>query len=562
MIRRIATRVLSLTGASYLTRARPERDEIFARRPVVFAAFMVFDALVIAFLAFWIVRAHGLVAFFNRIIPLDEQINSTMYGYEAPMYPRRVALTFQPSEASPVLYVVWNYRERDSDWEALRISSLPDRPSAWVIVRGGRVVESHPVTTADDRRERAWEFTFLMGQIQGRENGVPVLDVPFEQRTPTVHMALAPAWVFRFLRSPWNALTRVRVEYTDRNGNEVSDSSAPRWWWSFIALIVAVAVLRIVFALDRRICRFLLARGPFARVATGYPTLTIIAPLAIWLFFAAWETTKRVDGGIHWYEPFIRDGVFDEAAFRADPVLRRGSREIRVPTDPDVVVIAAHGGSTTDGYPYPRGRWDWPTRLGEKFAADPEYAARAVQVLNLSGVSDLLENNFPPGIEGFYRVVRPRVAVIHTIINNYYSYRPTEAVAHGFGVWSHRHDQASTETGDDPLPRYLVILREKVRLARKAGAWPVLVIPALDPDAFDRNPPMDDWSDATIALARDEGAGVVDLRPAFRARADAGDILFQEFMHPNRAGYDLVADEIWRILRENRDRWWPVADRH
>ncbi|MCL4232913.1 MAG: hypothetical protein KJ042_00160, partial [Deltaproteobacteria bacterium] len=479
-------------------------------------------------------------------------------GYEAPMYPRKVSLSFRPNKSSPVLYVVWNFRSPDGDWEALRVSALPDSPSSWIVVRGGRVVEQHPVATTADAGERAWEFTFLMGRIQGWENGEPVLDMQFEQRTPTVHFALAPAWVFRFLRPPWSAVTRVRVDYVERDGDAVSDSTAPRWWWTLLGLAAGFATLRVVFAVDRRVGRFLLARGPFARVMSGYPLLTVVVPFGLWLFFAVWEADKRVDGGLHWYKPYLQDGVFDEAAFRVDPVLRRGKHEIRVPLDGETVVIAAHGGSTTDGYPYERGRWDWPTRLGETIAADPDYASRAVQVLNLSYVSDVLENNFPPGIEGFYRVVRPRVSVIHTVVNNYYSYRPTEAVAHGFGIWSHRYHHAATETGDDPLKRFLVLLREKIRLCRKAGTWPLIVIPALDPDAFDRDPPMDDWSEATIAAAREDGAGVVDLRPAFRARAGSGDILFQEFMHPNRAGYDLVADEIWRVMRENRDRWWPL----
>ncbi|MCL4236253.1 MAG: hypothetical protein KJ042_17260, partial [Deltaproteobacteria bacterium] len=83
MIGRIATCVWSLLGGSYLTRGRSERDAVFARRPVIFSAFLVFDALVVAALVFGGVRSQGLVAYFNRITPLDERINSTMYGYEA-----------------------------------------------------------------------------------------------------------------------------------------------------------------------------------------------------------------------------------------------------------------------------------------------------------------------------------------------------------------------------------------------------------------------------------------------------------------------------------------------
>ncbi|MCC6156416.1 MAG: hypothetical protein IT350_00060 [Deltaproteobacteria bacterium] len=345
----------------------------------------------VAALVFALVRAHGSTAFFDRSVGLDEQLNSTMDGRELPTHPTGVRFSFRPRASTPGLRVFWNHERMDGDREALRIGSLPARPSSWIVVRGGRVVETKPVA---------------------------------------------------------GAATNV--------------SKAPLWLWNIAALATATCALCAFLAFDRLACRRLLARGCAARWLTGYPLAVVLIPLAFVGFFGAWESAKRTSGDLNWFQPYLRDGVFDDAAFRADPVLRRGGREIRVPLGGDTVVNAAHGGSTTDGYPYGRGRWDWPTRLREKIEADPDFALRSVDVLNLGYVSDLLENNVPPGIAGFYAAARPRVVIFHPVINNYYSRRPTEALAHGLGFWSHR---AQDDRSDAALSGFLELLRAKIRLA-------------------------------------------------------------------------------------------------
>jgi lysophospholipase L1-like esterase len=97
-------------------------------------------------------------------------------------------------------------------------------------------------------------------------------------------------------------------------------------------------------------------------------------------------------------------------------------------------------------------------------------------------------------------------------------------------------------------------LRAMVRMARAEGTLPFLatiipVNPALAPQG--RN----DWVDVTNvqlkAMAAAEGAFVVDLNQAFKNQPSLP-ALFTDHVHPNAAGYDLIAQGFFEAIAHGR----------
>lgn len=169
------------------TNIEPVSDRPSAsQRPTIFRAFAAFDALLLAALVFVLVRSHGASAFFNREVILEDQLNSTMVGREIGAYPTGMRLAFRPSASTRVIYAIWNFESPDGDWEMMRLGSLGAHPSAWIVVRGGRVVTATPVR---GQPIGEWAFDLTGGRIRARVNGDAVLDEPFDMRTTTVHFA-------------------------------------------------------------------------------------------------------------------------------------------------------------------------------------------------------------------------------------------------------------------------------------------------------------------------------------------------------------------------------------
>jgi sugar phosphate isomerase/epimerase len=139
--------------------------------------------------------------------------------------------------------------------------------------------------------------------------------------------------------------------------------------------------------------------------------------------------------------------------------------------------------------------------------------------------------------------------VVDCVINNYYTYRPTETAWHGLGLWSYR------AKGEDArgLVEYRAHWRRVIALIKDAGARPVVVIPALDNDAFPDGSPMAVWQEAAAEEAGALGATVVDTRPIFDAAP--GRWIWWEFMHPNRLGYALVARAVADALLADAVLW-------
>jgi acyl-CoA thioesterase-1 len=96
-------------------------------------------------------------------------------------------------------------------------------------------------------------------------------------------------------------------------------------------------------------------------------------------------------------------------------------------------------------------------------------------------------------------------------------------------------------------------LRDIVRAARSAGSLPILgtILPCNPARVVEcpsaRNVWVDETNKALRAMAQSEAVPVADLHAAFAAQPDLA-TLFSDHVHPNDAGYRILADEFLRAV--------------
>jgi lysophospholipase L1-like esterase len=121
-------------------------------------------------------------------------------------------------------------------------------------------------------------------------------------------------------------------------------------------------------------------------------------------------------------------------------------------------------------------------------------------------------------------------------------------ILYGVNDW---HDPVCQE---DPRCHTVANLRTIVRSVKAGGSLPFLgtitpVNPLLQPQG--RN----DWIDAVNAqlkdMAREEGAFLVDLNQAFKNQPSLP-ALFDDHVHPNAAGYDVIANGFFEAIAHGR----------
>jgi lysophospholipase L1-like esterase len=76
------------------------------------------------------------------------------------------------------------------------------------------------------------------------------------------------------------------------------------------------------------------------------------------------------------------------------------------------------------------------------------------------------------------------------------------------------------------------------------------VNPALEP--AERNKWVTDVNVRIRAMAREEGAPVADIHAAFLRRPDWATTLFFDHVHPNDAGYDVIAQAFFDAISRPR----------
>jgi hypothetical protein len=236
----------------------------------------------------------------------------------------------------------------------------------------------------------------------------------------------------------------------------------------------------------------------------------------------------------------VKENRFDAASFLAHPVLRRGGKIIPVNMDPAVRRILVFGGSTSYGFPYESGNFDWPTRLGAML--DQRFAASGprFQVVNLAFNGNYMENNFPPFVAEFLAAARPDVVIIDNLFNEYYKDRALESVAHMLGFRRYRSRERPAG-----LAAFLKSLAAAIDAGRAAGARVIVVEPQMDRFYFDGDPLLA-WQQAQARVVQEHGGSLISLRTLMDETPQR--LIFYEYMHPSRLGYALIAGRIFDSL--------------
>jgi lysophospholipase L1-like esterase len=122
-------------------------------------------------------------------------------------------------------------------------------------------------------------------------------------------------------------------------------------------------------------------------------------------------------------------------------------------------------------------------------------------------------------------------------------------ILYGTNDW---HDPVCKEKPDCPTTENL---RTVVHAVKAFGGLAVVgtippVNPALEP--AERNKWVEDVNVRIRAMAREEGAPVADIHAAFLRRPDWATALFSDHVHPNDAGYDVIAQAFFEAISRPR----------
>jgi hypothetical protein len=493
----------------------------------------------------WFVLVYFLHhAFFTRPPSVEAEANESMVLVDAAGVPERVTFRYQPTDRAPSLYVLFDYERLDGDCVALRLSSLPGLPSAFLRVRGGEAVGEQPLADEAGHAARDVAIDFRDGDIRVGQNGVALLTARFTPRKNTVGLASYPAGLSGGAWPPLKAIRELEITSRAGDGHARTRRMIPVRWQNALGCAGALAVAGMLLALDRRM-RFFLARAGRRRrgwavpVLRTYPAWPLAGGAALLMTAIA---LHGLDAGPSrtWFGGHVRNGRFDVASFAKDPVLRRAGREIYLSPSPHVRRVFVFGGSTTFGYPYGVTGRDWPSRLQSLLNARYAPTGDRFLVANFGIPGAGLDLSFPPCTADFLATAKPDIVIIDCLINEYYSDRPSEMLTQGLGLPGHR-------TPDRPgaRARFAARLAEAIAICRRAGAFVVVLEPRLDRFAVPDDP-LAGWRAEQENVARESGATLISLRDVFDEPTYP--FAYYDFMHPTRLGYKAVARRVFESL--------------
>jgi lysophospholipase L1-like esterase len=122
-------------------------------------------------------------------------------------------------------------------------------------------------------------------------------------------------------------------------------------------------------------------------------------------------------------------------------------------------------------------------------------------------------------------------------------------VLYGTNDW---HDPVCKEKPDCPTTDNL---RAVVHEVKAYGSLAVVAtIPPVNParEPAERNKWVEDVNTRIKAMAREEGVPVADVHAAFLRRPDWAATLFTDHVHPNDAGYDVIAQAFFEAISKPR----------
>lgn len=502
---------------------------------------MVLNVVVLGSLVGFTAYQQSVIGWFDRRVETDEELNASMYGRILPAPPERISLVFEPQDAARSLYVLLSYTSATSEFAAIRLSAIDGLPTAFIRFADGWQTEVRPLDVAGAAFEAlSLDIVWTEDRLRASVNGGTPLDVALPRSGASLDLAAYPTHLFQWPRPQLVALRSLQVEVLDESGNRRVLAFPSRRRHALWALAAIAAFALLYVAGDRLLAR--LCSGP-SRIAALLRTVTawpIGVLFALPMLFTLYELSRRGDLSKTWFSEFVVDGHFDQAAFSRSPILRQGHEHVEISPDPSVAKVMAFGGSTTQGFPYRRGTWDWPTQLQRLLDADTVRGGPRFQVVNLGFDGSNLEDNFPPFAGSFLEAVRPRIVILNVLINDYFQQSGPTNLGYFFGLWRLRSPDRPGTRQD-----YAARLGQVIALCRAVGARVILVSPPVDSRYFEGNP-LVEWQRTERDVAAEQGATLVSLQDEF-AHLDQR-FIFYEFMHPNRLGYRLMAEKIYKAV--------------
>jgi len=500
--------------------------------------FTFFNVLVLCVLVWVFAYRHLENLYFDVNFSLEEKLNKTMVGRSLPSDSRRIELIFQPQRTARGLYLVFNYRDMEGDYQALRLGSQAGLPTAWLEFRDGWPVEATLPGDVAGAERQSVVIDLENNRLEIAINGRRLFAREFLLRGDRLCLVFYPPFVGVRFRPP--AASILSMNITDGAGRV--QRMLPQWTRLSLAGAAVTAVVLLFLTVDRRLRRAIWRRKRRHRrlnFLDTYPAWPAVFVLVMIGLLIKLDQNQRFAEQATWFGAYLENGRFHRAAFLQQPVLTREDETRRIDLSPDVQRVLAFGGSTTHGVPYPQGCWDWPTQLeallNERAAEDRDW-----QVINLGFRGNYLSTNFPPGVEGFLEAVQPRLVIVHNLINEYYKERPRDNIMQslGFGEWI-------SADGPGELAAFTAQLREVLAMLRENGIATVVVDPPLDGYFYGADP-LAAWRDAQRQVAAENGACYVPLQEKFDNLEQR--FVFYENMHLTRLGYRLLAVEIFRAL--------------
>jgi hypothetical protein len=528
------------------------RQTLFAWRALRFCL-TLFNATVLAVLV-WLIASFALAtSFFDADLPVEKRVNIAARGKYAFGMPKQVDFEYRPDERARALFVIFNFDDFYDDYAAVRFSTIPELPNAFLRYSGGRVVKTQPFGDGVSPSVNDIHLQFDGKKITIWQNDREVFSDYFRLEENLVVFAPYPTYSLPAFRPPWSTIARLKITSV-HNDKTVVETRRPVWLQRLLAVLFVV-LAGGGYVIGDRLLVGRLARGAgegrrFARVLATYPTWPLLVVLSVFAAAVAQDQAVRHDVEATWLGSHLVDGRVSADSLRANPTLKKGGEQITVDLSEKVRTIVCFGGSTTHGIPYDRGEYDWPSQLERRIKSEFGETQGKWQVLNLGYKGNYLETNFPPAMEGFLSVLKPEVVIIHSVINEYLKERPWDNIHQSLGYGRH-----VSPDGPGRLEQFEKQLDEAVKMAGRHSQFVVVVAPPVDRFFFGSDP-LADWQQMALSVAAREEAIGIPLQQTFDELENR--FVFYEYLHQTRLGYDKIAEAIFGALRPRLER--PTAD--
>lgn len=433
-------------------------------------------------------------------------------------------LKFKPSEDHHAVFLLFavSGREARDSFDALTMSGSPSLPSSFIRYRNGRQTQVRLLPALRTPLESSdFVLDFSPSRVQVSQDGRAAVELSVDPTMTEMYVALYPQWPM--MRLTRHLLDEVHISRVELKSGEVQTFPGPwrhsLWrhgiWLALLALLLASGRLR------RRLAAVMLT------LVLGCYGLLVLA-------FLWFMLTQNMHD---WTEPFKVDGVLDPKRLLAAKSITIKDATVQIRHDPKLIDVMAFGGSTTRGDPFrDESRNSYPAQLEDMLNASTAFGGRKFQVMNLGNLGNNLEENLEimePMVAGLH----PRVVILSSVINNYYSMAPWAMVAHATGHPSVQH----TATAEQ-LKEYAGRLRQAVKICRDNGAQPVWIEEFVDARYFGGDAFIKPLQRTLAEVAAAEQVPL--LRFQDEIDRDPDRLIFWEFIHLRKVGYRRMATRL------------------